>query len=133
MLNSQDPSKGVALFDWDMCTLGDPFSDLGSLLAYWYDVKHDPDYLKSISTMPTDSDLDFMSREELIHRYAKKSGKSAKNIDFYHVLGLFRLAVIIAQIYIRFVRGQTKDKRFEGLGSLIPYMTASAMDVIKRP
>jgi aminoglycoside phosphotransferase (APT) family kinase protein len=132
MFDDKDLLTIVSIFDWDMCTLGDPFSDLGSLLAYWYDAKSDPDYFKSISTMPTDPDLDFMSRDELIERYAKKSGKSVKNIDFYHVLGLFRLAVIIAQIYIRFVRGQTKDKRFEGLGKLIPYITTSAMEIIKK-
>ena len=131
MLNSEDPSQVVSVFDWDMCTLGDPFSDLGALLAYWYDAKNDPEYAKAIATMPIDPDINFMSRQELISRYAEKSGRSVENIKFYHVLGLFRLAVIIAQIYIRFVRGQTQDKRFEGFGALIPLISKSARDIIE--
>lgn len=120
--------KIVAIFDWDMCTLGDPFSDLGALLAYWYDAKHDPPYMKAISTMPTEG-VEFLTRKELLHRYEQKSGRSVHNISFYHTLGLFRLVVIIAQIYIRFVRGQTQDKRFAGLGQMIPLIAQSAMDV----
>ena len=120
--------KIVAVFDWDMCTLGDSLSDLGALLAYWYDAKHDPPYMKPISTMPTEG-IEFLTRKELIDRYEAKSGRSVHNIAFYHTLGLFRLVVIIAQIYIRFVRGQTKDKRFAGLGPMIPLIAQSAMDV----
>ena len=120
--------KLVAIFDWDMCTLGDPFSDLGALLAYWYDAKHDPPYMKVISTMPTEG-IEFLTRKELLKRYEEKSGRSVHNIAFYHTLGLFRLVVIIAQIYIRFVKGQTKDQRFAGLGKMIPLIAHSAMDV----
>ena len=111
-----------------MCTLGDPFSDLGALLAYWYDAKHDPPYMKLISTMPTDG-IEFATRKELLERYEQKSGRKVHNINFYHTLGLFRLVVIIAQIYIRYVRGQTQDKRFAGLGQMIPLIAQSAMDV----
>ena len=120
--------KIVAIFDWDMCTLGDPFSDLGALLAYWYDAQHDQPYMKAITTMPSE-DIKFVTRKELIQRYEEKSGRSVHNISFYHTLGLFRLVVIIAQIYIRFVRGQTQDKRFAGLGQMIPLIAQSAMDV----
>ena len=120
--------KIIAIFDWDMCTLGDPFSDLGALLAYWYDAKHDPPYMKAISTMPTEG-VTFLTRKELLQRYEEKSGRSVHNIAFYHTLGLFRLVVIIAQIYIRFVKGQTQDKRFAGLGQMIPLIAQSAMDV----
>ncbi len=118
----------VAIFDWDMCTLGDPFSDLGALLAYWYDAKHDPPYMKAITTMPSEG-IEFATRKELIKRYEEKSGRSVHNIAFYHTLGLFRLVVIIAQIYIRYVRGQTKDQRFASLGQMIPLIAQSAMDV----
>jgi aminoglycoside phosphotransferase (APT) family kinase protein len=120
--------KMVAIFDWDMATIGDPFSDLGALLAYWYDAKHDPPYMKAISTMPTEG-IEFLTRKELLDRYQSKSGRSVHNISFYHTMGLFRLVVIIAQIYIRYVRGQTKDQRFAGLGQMIPLIAQSAMDV----
>ncbi len=127
MFDFQNPNKMVAIFDWDMCTLGDPLSDLGALLTYWSETS-DPEYLKQIAMMPTD-DIGFMTRSELVRRYTQKSGRSTENINFYHALGLFRLVVIIAQIYIRFVKKQTKDERFAGLGQLIPFIIRAASDV----
>ena len=112
MLDAEDPGKMVAIFDWDMCTLGDPLCDLGSLLCYWTEPS-DPPYFQAMAMMPL-GDLGFMTRAELVQRYAEKSGREVHNINFYHALGLFRLVVIIAQIYIRYHRGQTKDERFAG-------------------
>jgi aminoglycoside phosphotransferase (APT) family kinase protein len=131
MLAADDPSRIVAIFDWDMCTLGDPLSDMGALLAYWSEPT-DPRYLESISMMPT-GDLGFPTRAELIERYAEKSGRSVQDISFYHTLGLFRLVVIIAQIYIRYLRGQTHDQRFAPLGSTIPLMAKAAQAVAFAP
>jgi len=131
MLAADDPSRIVAIFDWDMCTLGDPLSDMGALLAYWSEPT-DPNYLESISRMPT-GDLGFPTRAELIERYAEKSGRSLQHISFYHALGLFRLVVIIAQIYIRYLRGQTHDQRFAPLGPTIPLMARAAQAVAFAP
>ncbi len=128
MLAADDPGRLVAIFDWDMCTLGDPMSDLGALLCYWTEPS-DPAYFQGISRMPS-SDLGFLTRRELVERYAAKSGRSIHNIDYYHTLGLFRLTVILAQIYIRFVRGQTQDQRFAPFGPMIPLMAKAAVDVM---
>lgn len=128
MLSADDPSRMVAIFDWDMCTLGDPLSDLGALLCYWTEPT-DPDYFQGMAMMPT-GDLGFMTRQELVERYAEVSGRSIHNIHFYHALGLFRLVVIIAQIYIRYARGQTKDGRFAAFGPMIPLMARAAQSVI---
>lgn len=115
----------VAIFDWDMCTLGDPLSDLGALLTYWTDPT-DPPYLQVLSTMPTHESIGWPSRQELIERYEAKSGIAVSNVQFYHTLGLFRLTVIIAQIYIRFVNKQTQDQRFGALGTIIPFVARAA-------
>lgn len=127
MLAQDDPSQLVAIFDWDMCTLGDPLSDLGSLLTYWTEPT-DPPYMQLIAPMPV-GNLGFMSRAELVERYAEKRGTAVHHVPFYHALGLFRLAVIIAQIYIRYQRGQTKDARFAQLGQLIPLIARAANEV----
>ena len=127
MLAAGDPGRVVAIFDWDMCTLGDPLSDLGALLCYWTE-PDDPPYLQAMAMMPT-GNLGFMTRAELVERYAEKSGRSVHHINFYHALGLFRLVVIIAQIYIRFKRGQTRDQRFEAFGPMIPLMARAAREV----
>lgn len=130
MLAADDPGRIVAIFDWDMCTLGDPLCDLGALLAYWTE-PGDPPYFQAISMMPT-GDLGFPSRRELADWYAEKSGRSIHNLHFYHALGLYRLAVIIAQIYIRYARGQTQDGRFEAFGPMIPLTVQAAEEIANK-
>jgi aminoglycoside phosphotransferase (APT) family kinase protein len=108
-----------------MCTLGDPLNDLCALLSYWTEPT-DPKYFLSMASMPTG--VGFMTRRELVERYAMKSGRSVHDINFYHALGLFRLTVIIAQIYIRYQRGQTQDQRFAAFGKMIPLMARAALE-----
>ena len=117
MFDRGDPSRLVAVFDWDMCTLGDPLSDLGALLTYWTQ-PDDPAHVKLIGTMPA-GDFSFFTRGEVVERYAVKSGRDLANIRFYHVLGIFRLLVILQQIYIRYVRGFTQDERFADMGDMV--------------
>ncbi len=127
MFAHDDPSQLIAIFDWDMCTLGDPFSDLGALLTYWTE-PDDPPFLQATATMPV-GDSRFPKRADLVQRYAERSGRDVSDVRFYHTLGLWRLVVIAAQIYIRFVRGQTKDQRFAGLGTAIPLLAQAARAV----
>ena len=129
MFSFENPDQLVAVFDWDMCTLGDPLSDVGSLLCYWIDPE-DPPFFKSVQMMPSDGS--FLSRNQLAARYAEKSGRDISHISFYHILGLFRLVGIAAQIYIRYVRGQTKDKRFAFFGEAIPLIARFALDISHR-
>lgn len=129
MVNTDDPSKLVAIFDWDMCTLGDPLSDVGTLMTYWTD-PNDPPHMKMLGgTFRPVGDYSFLTREEMLERYAARSGRDLTHMNFYHALGLFRLTVILAQIYIRYVRGQTKDKRFAPLGQMLPLLVQAASDV----
>jgi aminoglycoside phosphotransferase (APT) family kinase protein len=127
MFHADDPSHLVAIFDWDMCTLGDPLVDLGTLLAYWTE-SDDPPVLSSLLGMPA-AKHGFLTRAELVERYAERSGRSVDAIRFYHVLALYRLAVIIAQIYVRYHRGQTQDERFAAFGALIPIIAEQAQAV----
>jgi aminoglycoside phosphotransferase (APT) family kinase protein len=127
MFADDDPSKMIAVFDWDMCTLGDPLSDVGALLTYWTQ-PDDPPFAQMTATMPI-GDYGFLTRKELIQRYAEKSGRDLTDIRFYHALGVFRLAVIIQQIYIRYVRGQTKDERFAGFGQVVDVLAQTAEQV----
>lgn len=125
MWADDDPSRVVAVFDWDMCTLGDPLSDVGAMLAYWSQ-PDDPPQLRAMAMMPAKG---FPSRQELIKRYCDRSGRSAPQVRFYYVLGLFRVAVIVAQIYIRYLRGQTQDQRFAALGAMIPLLARRALEI----
>ncbi len=127
MLDPNDPGKLLAVFDWDMCTLGDPLNDLGALLTYWTEPS-DPPYMQAAAMMPV-GNLGFLTRKELVERYAKKSGRELHSINFYHALGLFRLTVIIAQIYIRYKRGQTQDERFAAMEFMIPMLAKAALEI----
>jgi len=126
MLDATAPGTAVAVFDWDMCTLGDPLSDLGALLTYWIQ-PDDPAPFRQFATMPVDDR--FPSRAELLAQYAEKSGRDVSQIRFYHALGLFRLTVIVAQIYLRYRRGQTEDQRFAALGPMIEVTAQATHDV----
>ena len=62
-------------------------------------------------TMPTNMD-GALTRQEILNRYAEKTGQDLGNFDFYYCFGLFRLAVIAQQIYNRYHQGITQNKRF---------------------
>ncbi len=114
----------VAVFDWDMATTGDPLVDLGTALAYWAD-PDDPTYLifgeGAVTLAP------WMSRDEVADRYATASGFDLAGLRFYEALAMFRLTVIIQQIYVRWVRGQTKDERFAALGDFVPALAEQGL------
>lgn len=128
MFSHDDPARIVAIFDWDMCTLGDPLSDLGMLLTYWTQ-PDDPPFVKAIGTMPA-GDYAFFRRDEILARYAEKSGRDLRAMRFYHVLGVFRLLVILQQIYIRYQSGFTQDKRFANLGDSVEALTIWVLGLI---
>ncbi len=124
MFASDDPSHLEAVFDWDMATLGDPLSDLGGLLAYWAEPSDQED-VRAFSPMPGVID-GFSSRSDLVERYAQRSGRDVTEVNFYHALALYRLAVILAQIYIRWRRGQTQDERFAGMWDITKLVAEAA-------
>lgn len=128
MFAHDDPGRIVAVFDWDMCTLGDPLSDLGALLTYWTQPDDAPS-VKAIGLMPA-GDHAFCTRDEIVARYAEKSGRDLRHMRFYHVLGVFRLLVILQQIYIRYQRGFTQDKRFANMGASVEALTDWALNLI---
>ena len=129
MFDGEDPSRIVAILDWDMCTLGDPLSDVGMLLTYWTQ-PDDPPVVKSIGTMPA-GDYAFFSRHEILERYAARSGRDLEHMRFYHVLGIFRLLVILQQIYFRYRQGFTQDERFATLGAAVKGLVQWALAVMQ--
>ena len=110
MLDPNDLTKIVAVLDWEMCTLGDPLMDLGTVLAYWVEAKDGP-ALQMHAFGPTPLPGS-MTRRELADYYGEKSGYDTSNVLFYYAFGLYKTAVIVQQIYARYVQGFTKDERF---------------------
>ncbi len=116
IVDANDPTRFVAVLDWDMCTIGDPLADLGNVLALWTEAS-DPPTL-NLSAMPT-SAPGFATRDELVERYAAATGRDCSRARWYLAFNLFRYAGIAQQIYARFVRGQTQDERFRGFGYFV--------------
>lgn len=114
-LDPDDCGRVVAVFDWEMATLGDPLADLGYTLIYWADPEDviDP---ASIGSVATFTQLPgFLRRAELIEAYAQRSGRDVATIDFYQVLALYKLAIIAEGIYARFLQGKTLGEGFAGM------------------
>ncbi|MBU3734956.1 MAG: phosphotransferase family protein [Candidatus Planktophila sp.] len=104
----------VGVLDWELATVGDPLMDLGSALAYWVDRDDEPAFA-SLRRQPSHL-LGMPTREEFVQKYLQLSGRRCDDFTFYEVFGLFRLAVIIQQIWARYQAGQTTNPAFAGFG-----------------
>ena len=99
-----------AVLDWEMTTIGDPMIDVGLTLCYW---THATDPRVSGGGVPAFTNgPGWFTRDEFINAYTTKTGRSVEALGYHEVLGVFKLAVILQQIYYRFWKGQTTDERF---------------------
>lgn len=128
LLDANDPGRLTAVMDWDMCTQGDPLADLGYVLNYWVEPGDDPAW-RAVAAMPTWR-AGFPSRAEATRRYAERTGFDVAAVGWHQVFAAFKLAVIIQQIYIRWVRGQTQDARFAGYGGRVLGLADKARSLI---
>jgi aminoglycoside phosphotransferase (APT) family kinase protein len=120
VLDEHNPTKVIGVLDWEMATIGDPMMDLGNSLAYW--VQADDDFVaKQTRRQPTHL-KGMLTRKEVIQYYCDQMGFDAKDFTFYEVYGLFRLAVIMQQIYFRYHHKQTTNKAFKNFWLLVNYM-----------
>ena len=107
MLNLDDPGRVEAVLDWEMSTVGDPLVDLGLILCYWSQPSDPGGTKPSLTAQPR-----WYTPAQLIEYYGAKTGRDLKHIAYYEVFAIFKLAVVLQQIYYRFHRGQTQDERF---------------------
>lgn len=123
MLSPQDVGRVVAVFDWEMSAVGDPLVDLGIILAYWVHVStaSQDDAVSSVTQQPG-----WFMREEILERYAARTQLDVKDIAFYEVFALFKLAVVLQQIFYRYHRGQTDDPRFATLDKRVTWLARIA-------
>ena len=117
VLDPANVTKIVGVLDWEMCTLGDPLTDLGTALAYWTDPQ-DPEEFQAIRSAPTTLP-GTLTRAQLTDRYAAATGRDTGDMVFYLAFARFKVAVIIQQIYFRYAQGLTQDARFCGMPTRI--------------
>jgi aminoglycoside phosphotransferase (APT) family kinase protein len=120
ILDPHDPTHVIGVLDWEMATLGDPLMELGNLLAYWIEADDNP-LFKLVQRQPSDLD-GMMSRAEIVEYYLSRSHYQISDFSFYEVYGLFRLAVIVQQIYYRYHHGQTQNPQFKDFWIVTNYL-----------
>ncbi|HJZ84231.1 MAG TPA: phosphotransferase family protein [Polyangia bacterium] len=130
ILDPSDFTRIIGILDWEMSTIGDPLADLGTALCYWVQADDEP-AIREFAFGPT-AIPGSLTRRELAERYAQKSGRDLGSIVFYFVLGLFKSAVVVQQIYYRYQQGLTRDERFAALGAGVRLLAAQAVRAIER-
>jgi len=129
LVDAHDPGRAVAVLDWDMCTRGDPLMDLGYLLTFWGEAGDDQCWIDAAS-MPS-WERGFPTRAEAVERYAQATGFNCDEILWYHIFGTFKIAVVLQQIYVRYLAGQTQDQRFAVFGDRITALIDKARVLAK--
>ncbi|OFV90408.1 MAG: hypothetical protein A3H95_03240 [Acidobacteria bacterium RIFCSPLOWO2_02_FULL_64_15] len=123
MLDARDPARVVAVFDWEMTALGDPLVDVGNLLTYWAPTTrpHASSTSDPVTTRPG-----WPTRDEIVARYAARSGRSMSAVGFYEVFGRFKVAVVVQQLFQRYATGRTDDPRFAAFDARVQYLAHEA-------
>ncbi len=125
---SPDLREIRAVLDWEMATTGDPLMDLGTSLGYWIE-PGDPEPLRMFGLTALPGNL---TRRQVADRYAGRTGRDPGNVVFYYAFGLFKIGVIVQQIYARYRKGLTQDPRFAGLIHVVQACGSQAVKAIDR-
>ena len=130
LVDGDDPARATAVLDWDMCTRGDPLLDLANLVIYWSQADDSETWREAV-WMPTDKP-GFPTRAELVEIYAALTGFDVSRFAWYEVFVNFKVAVILQQIYIRYLKGQTSDERFAVLGRRVTALIRKCEELTAR-
>ncbi len=131
VLDPDEPSRIVAVLDWEMATLGDPLLDLGTSLAYWVDAD-DPERWRRGALIELTAQPGSLSRVQVAERWSSRLGRPLDALVPAYVFGVFKVAVIVQQIYARYQRGLTTDPRFAELGAVVVACGETAQAAIER-
>jgi aminoglycoside phosphotransferase (APT) family kinase protein len=125
MVADEAPARIVAIFDWEMSTIGDPLADVGYLSVTWAQAG-DPDDTSFGRLSAATRREGFMTREELIGRYEDKSGRSMAAVNWYQALALWKAAVFMEGNYKRFASGSTDDPYLAAFDEGVPMLAEKA-------
>jgi aminoglycoside phosphotransferase (APT) family kinase protein len=129
MFDTENFGKIVGVFDWEMSAIGDPLVDLGIFLCYWVHVSTagQRDSIASVTNREG-----YFTREEIIENYAEKTNFDLTGINFYEVFAVFKLAVVVQQIFYRYYKGQTDDARFARLNERVEWLARIGTKLIEK-
>jgi aminoglycoside phosphotransferase (APT) family kinase protein len=124
MFEASAPAKLIAVFDWEMATLGDPLADLGYMTATWSRPGGGFGTTFDLTTV-THAD-GFPEREELVERYAETSGRSAGDLKWYQALAIWKAVVFMEGNYKRAMLGNSDDPYLKGFGEGVVQLAEAA-------
>jgi aminoglycoside phosphotransferase (APT) family kinase protein len=131
MFGPGDDPEIAAVFDWEMSTLGDPFTDLGWMLSYWWDEK-DPIPPAGTDTLNKTfmKHEDYPTRKELVTRYENITGYEFENEQFYRVLAVYKLAGLGEMFFRRYLEGNSDDPMYPKMREGVPALADRALRII---
>lgn len=130
VLDLSDSTRIIGVLDWELATIGDPLMDLGNTLAYWVEAGDDR-LARATRRQPTTLP-GMMTRQEVIGYYCQAMGVKPERFTFYEVYGLFRLSVIVQQIYARYHKGQTKNPEYKRFWIFVHYLHHRCRKLIRQ-
>lgn len=125
MVATEEPSRILAVLDWEMGAIGDPRADVGYLLATYSEPGGPPNPL---GTSPATALPGFPSRPQLAERYVARSGRDVESLPWFEGLALWKAAVFCEAIYGRYLRGElgSEDERAARFEQGVPYLAEAA-------
>ena len=128
MVADDPPARIVAIFDWELSTIGDPLADVGYLTVTWAE-RDDPEDMSFSSLSAASRQEGFPTREELIARYEERSGRSMDSLNWYQALALWKAAVFMEGNLKRFLAGSTDDAYLGLFDEGVPALADKAHEV----
>jgi aminoglycoside phosphotransferase (APT) family kinase protein len=131
MVAPDEPTRILAVLDWEMGAIGDPRADVGYLLATYSEPGGPPNPL---GTSPVTALPGFPSKSDLAERYAERSGRDVESLAWFEGLALWKAAVFCEAIYGRYVRGElgAEDERASRFEQGVPYLAEAAAEALAR-
>jgi aminoglycoside phosphotransferase (APT) family kinase protein len=121
------PARLVAIFDWELATIGDPLADVGYLLATWAEEGDPQSPISALGGITRAAG--FPRRDELVARYEAGSGRSMRDVRWYMTLALWKSAVFLEGSYKRRLAGTTDDPFFDLLETGVPQIAERAWGI----
>jgi aminoglycoside phosphotransferase (APT) family kinase protein len=128
MFAAQPPARLVAIFDWEMATIGDPLADVGYLLMHWTQAG---DALGKFNAHNVTLRPGFPTRAELTAAYEERSGRSVRALDWYVTLALWKAVVFMEGNYKRALAGSTDDPYLRSFGEGVVEIAERALAVTR--
>jgi aminoglycoside phosphotransferase (APT) family kinase protein len=130
LFGAEAPPEVAGVLDWEMSTIGDPFTDLGWLLSYW------PDASDETTKVGTSDDAAYLtsegyhSRPELVERYESATGYTFENSPFYRALAYYKLGAIGEMFFRRHLEGNADDDSYPLMEERVPEMVRQALRIV---